>query len=282
MPGVSRHTLGSLAHAVDEAVALGIGAVALFPVVDSAKKTEGGEEAYNLNNIVCKAVRGLKKRHPSLGVMCDVALDPFTTHGQDGLLVSGEVVNDATLEVLVRQALVQAEAGCDILAPSDMMDGRVAAIRDALEKQDLPNVCIVSYAAKYASSYYGPFRDAVGSRSAFAEADKREYQMDPANAREALREVALDLSEGADIVMVKPGLPYLDILAKVKHAFGVPTFAYQVSGEYSMLRAASERGWLAYEASLLESLLAMKRAGADAVLTYGAMDAAKKIQKKKR
>jgi porphobilinogen synthase len=249
--------------------------VAIFPVIDPSLKTPDGELAANPQNLICRAVRAVKAACPNLGVICDVALDPFTTHGQDGLVREGYVVNDATIQALIQQALVQVEAGCDVIAPSDMMDGRIGALRDALEAQGHVNVRILSYAAKYASAFYGPFRDAVGSKKNLGGGDKRTYQMDPANADEALREIALDLAEGADMVMVKPGMPYLDVVARVKDRFGVPTFAYQVSGEYAMLHAASQLGWLSLEQVAMESLLAFKRAGADGVLTYFAKDAAR-------
>jgi porphobilinogen synthase len=277
MPGVDRLSIPALIDAAGEAQALGIPVIALFPATQPERKTPDGEEAVNPENLVCRAVRAVKKALPSLGVLCDVALDPFTTHGHDGLLREGYVVNDETVEVLCRQALVQAAAGCDVIAPSDMMDGRVGAIRDALDAKGFERVRIMSYAAKYASAFYGPFRDAVGSKSSLGKADKRGYQMDPANSDEALREVALDLAEGADMVMVKPGLPYLDIIRRVKERFGAPTFAYQVSGEYAMLTGAVERGWLD-PSVVIEALLAFKRAGADGVLTYSALDAAKRLK----
>ncbi len=278
MPGVFRHTIDRLVVAAGEAAALGIPAIALFPVTPEDRKSDRGEEAVNEGNLVCRAVRAIKAAHPTLGVICDVALDPYTTHGQDGLVENGYVVNDETVAVLCKQAVVQARAGCDVIAPSDMMDGRVGAIRDALDAAGFERVAILSYAAKYASAYYGPFRDAVGSAKSLGKGDKRTYQMDPGNAREALREVELDLEEGADIVMVKPGMPYLDIVRAVKERFGASTFVYQVSGEYAMLRAAADRGFLDYESALLEGLLAFKRAGADAVLTYGAIDAARLLR----
>jgi porphobilinogen synthase len=277
MPGVDRLSVAALVDAAGEALALGIPAIALFPATPAERRTPDGEESVNPENLVCRAVRAVKKALPSLGVLCDVALDPFTTHGHDGLLRDGYVANDETVEVLCRQALVQAEAGCDVIAPSDMMDGRVGAIRDALDANGFDRVRIMSYAAKYASAFYGPFRDAVGSKSSLGKADKRSYQMDPANSDEALREVALDLAEGADMVMVKPGLPYLDIIRRVKERFGAPTFAYQVSGEYAMLTGAVERGWLD-PSVIIEALLAFKRAGADGVLTYSALDAAKRLK----
>lgn len=275
MPGVVRLSIDELVASLREACDLGVPAVAIFPVIDPAKKSLGGEEAINPENLVCRAVRAVKEARPSLGIICDVALDPFTTHGQDGLVRDGYVVNDETLEVLAKQAVVQADAGCDVIAPSDMMDGRIARVRDALDERGHTNVRILSYAAKYASAFYGPFRDAVGSKGNLGTGDKRTYQMDPANADEALREVALDLEEGADMIMVKPGLPYLDVIRRLKDTYRVPTFAYQVSGEYAMLKAASERGWLDFDRSILESLVSFKRAGADAVLTYAAIEVAK-------
>ena len=274
MPGVERLSVDLLVEAVGEAAELGIPAVALFPRTDPSLKTEDAAEAFNPDNLVCRAVRAVKGAGVDAGVICDVALDPYSSHGQDGLVRDGEVVNDATVEALCQQSLVQAEAGCDIVAPSDMMDGRVGAIRAALDRHGFRHVQILSYAAKYASAFYGPFRDAVGSASALGSGDKKTYQMDPANGDEALREVALDVAEGADMVMVKPGMPYLDVVRRVKDAFGLPTFAYQVSGEYAMLAGAIERGWLD-RAAVLESLLCFKRAGADGVLTYWAVEAAR-------
>ena len=278
MPGVERLSLSALIDAVGEAKALGIPLVALFPFTDPKLKSEDGDEAVNPDNLVCRAVRAVKRAHPEVGVLCDVALDPYTSHGHDGLLRGGSVVNDETVEVLCRQALVQAKAGCDIIAPSDMMDGRVGAIREALDGRGFEHVRIMAYSAKYASAFYGPFRDAIGSIKAL-KGDKRTYQMDPANSDEAMREIALDLAEGADMVMVKPGLPYLDIVRRVKERFGVPTFAYQVSGEYAMLKAAVERGWLENDKVVLETLLAFKRAGADGILTYLAVEAAKLLKR---
>ena len=273
MPGVERLSIDLAVDAAKEAAALGIPVIALFPHTDPELKTEDGREATNADNLICRAVRAIKKAVPEIGVLCDVALDPYTTHGHDGVLVDGYVANDESVDILVKQALVQAEAGCDIIAPSDMMDGRIGAIRAALEKNGFTNTMIMAYAAKYASAFYGPFRDAVGSAKALT-GDKRTYQMDPANSDEALREVALDIAEGADMVMVKPGMPYLDIVRRVKDEFGVPTFAYQVSGEYSMLMAAAERGFLDHDRVMLESLIAFKRAGASGILTYFARDAA--------
>ena len=275
MPGVNRLSIDLLVEAASEAHALGIPAVALFPVTPPDRKSPDGDEALNPENLACRALCALKQSIPSLGVICDVALDPYTSHGQDGLVRDGKVVNDATVEVLCQQALVLARAGCDVIAPSDMMDGRISAIRKALDHAGFDQVAILSYAAKYSSAFYGPFRDAVGSASQLGTADKKTYQMDPANSAEALREVALDLAEGADMVMVKPGLPYLDIVSLVKQAFGAPTFAYQVSGEYAMLVAASQNGWLDHDKAMLESLLAFKRAGADAILSYFAPRAAR-------
>jgi len=277
MPGVDRLSIAALIDAAGEAKGLGVPLIAIFPATPPECKTPDGEEALNPENLVCRAVRAAKAAHPDLGVMCDVALDPFTTHGHDGVLRHGDVANDETVAILCRQALVEAEAGADVIAPSDMMDGRVGAIRDTLDAKGFEHVRIMSYAAKYASGFYGPFRDAVGSKSALGKADKRGYQMDPANGDEALREVALDLAEGADMVMVKPGLPYLDILRRVKEQFRVPTYAYQVSGEYAMLQAAIERGWLD-PSVVLETLIAFKRAGADGVLTYSALAAAKRLR----
>ena len=277
MPGVERLTVDLLVKAAGEAAALGIPALALFPVVDASLKNEEASEALNPENLVCRAVAAVKAAHPSIGLICDVALDPYTSHGQDGLLRGGEVINDETVEMLCRQAVAQASAGCDIIAPSDMMDGRVGAIRDALDGAGYQNVAILSYAAKYTSGFYGPFRDAVGSAAALGGGDKKTYQMDPANSDEALREVALDIAEGADMVMIKPGLPYLDVIRRVKDTFAVPTLAYQVSGEYAMLKAAAEKGWLDFPTVMTESLMACKRAGADAIFTYAASDMAKAL-----
>ena len=278
MPGVFRLPIPALVDAAGEAAELGIPTIAVFPAVQATLKDAEGSEALNPNNLVCRAVAALKKAVPELGVLCDVALDPFTSHGHDGVIRGGYVANDETVEVLRRQALVQAEAGCDIIAPSDMMDGRVGAVRGALDQAGFQPVRIMSYAAKYASAFYGPFRDAIGSKTALGSADKRTYQMDPANSDEALREVALDLREGADMVMVKPGMPYLDVVRRVKEAFRVPTYAYQVSGEYAMLHAAAQNGWLDGERALMESLIGFKRAGADGVLTYAAIDAARRLK----
>ena len=277
MPGAFRFTIPALIEEAGRAAALGIPVIALFPVVPAERKSDDGDDAVNGDNLVCRAVTAVKKALPDLGVLCDVALDPFTSHGHDGVLRHGYVANDETVEILCRQALVQARAGCDIIAPSDMMDGRVGCIRDALDAAGFAHVRIMAYAAKYASAFYGPFRDALGSKSSLGRSDKRTYQMDYANSDEALREVALDLAEGADMVMVKPGMPYLDIIRRVKERFGAPTFAYQVSGEYAMLQGAIERGWLD-DRVVLESLTGFKRAGADGVLTYFAIAAAEQIK----
>jgi porphobilinogen synthase len=276
MPGIERLSVDLAIAAAEEAARLGIPVIALFPATDPKRKTEDGREALNADNLVCQACRAIKKAVPEIGILVDVALDPYTNHGHDGLLSGGAIVNDPTLAVLERQALVQVEAGADIVAPSDMMDGRIGVIRRALEREGHTETQIMAYAAKYASAFYGPFRDAVGSKAAL-KGDKRTYQMDPANSDEAIREVALDLAEGADMVMVKPGMPYLDVVRRVKDAFGAPTFAYQVSGEYAMLMAAAGNGWLDREKVMLESLMAFKRAGADGVLTYFARDAARAL-----
>jgi len=279
MPSVQRLSLDRLLPVAETCVALGIPVLALFPVLDTALKTPDGREATNPDGLVPRVVRVLKARFPQLGLLTDVALDPFTTHGQDGLIDdSGYILNDETIQVLVRQALVQAEAGVDIVAPSDMMDGRIGAIRSALEARKLIHTKIMAYSAKYASAFYGPFREAVGSKGNLGTSDKKVYQMDPGNSDEALREVALDIAEGADMVMVKPGMPYLDIVRRVKDEFRMPTFAYQVSGEYSMLKAAAANGWLDHDAVMMESLLAFKRAGADGILTYFALDAARALK----
>jgi len=281
MPGVERLSLDLLLPVAERCVALGIPVMALFPVIDASLKTPDGREAMNPDGLVPRVVRALKKEFPGLGVMTDVALDPFTSHGQDGLLDdTGYILNDETVEVLVRQALVQAEAGVDIVAPSDMMDGRIGAVRAALEARQLIHTRIMAYSAKYASAFYGPFRDAVGSAGNLGRSNKKVYQMDPGNTDEALREVAMDIAEGADMVMVKPGMPYLDVVRRVKDEFRLPTFAYQVSGEYAMLKAAAQNGWLDHDAVMLESLLAFKRAGADGVLTYFAVAAAELLQKR--
>lgn len=279
MPGVDRLSIDLLVDGVSEAVDLGIPVVALFPATDPQLKTDDAREALNDDNLVCRATRAIKDKFgDSVGVLCDVALDPYTSHGHDGLLREGQIVNDETLDVLCQQSLVQARAGCDIIAPSDMMDGRVGRIRAALDGEGFSDVSIMAYSAKYASAFYGPFRDAVGSSSNLGGGDKRTYQMDPANGDEALREVALDIAEGADMVMVKPGMPYLDVVLRVKQQLAVPTFAYQVSGEYAMLAAACEQGWLDRDRVVLESLLAFKRAGADGVLTYFAIEVAQRLQ----
>jgi len=279
MPGVSRLSLDKLVEAVKEAESLGIPAIALFPSIDPALKTPDAREAYNPDNLICRAVRAVKKAAPAIGVVCDVALDPFNSDGHDGIVVDGYVENDLSIQALIKQTLVQAEAGCDVIAPSDMMDGRIGLLRDALDQAGHIHVALMSYAAKYASCFYGPFRDAVGSSGALKGGDKKTYQMNPANSDEALREVAIDLTEGADMVMVKPGMPYLDIVQRVKSQFGVPTFAYQVSGEYAMLKGAIDNGWLDNDKTVLESLTAFKRAGADGVLTYFALEAAKLLLK---
>lgn len=279
MPGVSRFSIDAAVDAVGEAIDLGIPAIAIFPATDASKKTPGAEEAINPENLMCRATRAIKSAHrDNVGVICDVALDPYSSHGQDGLVRDGYVINDETVSLLCRQATVQADAGCDIIAPSDMMDGRIGAIREWLDESDFENVAIMAYAAKYASAFYGPFRDAVGSSGSLAGGDKKSYQMDPANGREALREVAMDIAEGADMVMVKPGMPYLDVVRDVKRTFGVPTYAYQVSGEYAMLTAAANNGWLDRDQVMLESLLAFKRAGADGILSYFAIDAARQLR----
>ncbi len=275
MPGVTRYSIDVLVGLVGRAAELGIPAIAIFPVTPQEKKTPDGEESCNPDNLICQAIRAVRDAQIPIGLIADVALDPYTTHGQDGLVRRGYVVNDESVEALCRQAVNQANAGCDIIAPSDMMDGRVRAIRKALDAAGHQNVQIMAYAAKYASAFYGPFRDAVGSAKNLGGGDKRTYQMDPANADEAIREVALDISEGADMVMVKPGMPYLDIVCRVKQTFGVPTFAYQVSGEYAMISAAANNGWLNRDSAMLESLLCFKRAGADGILTYFAVEAAK-------
>jgi porphobilinogen synthase len=276
MPGVERLSVDQAVRDAERAVKLNIPCIALFPYTDPGLRDEQGSEATNPDNLVCKSVRAIKKEFPGLGVLCDVALDPFTSHGHDGLLHDGRILNDETVAVLVRQALVQAEAGCDVIAPSDMMDGRVGAIRRGLDQAGLLDVQIMSYAAKYASAFYGPFRDAIGSAKTLT-GDKRTYQMDSANSDEALREVELDIAEGADMVMVKPGMPYLDVLRRIKETFAMPTFVYQVSGEYAMIAAASGNGWIDGERAMMESLLAFKRAGADGILTYFAAKAAEKL-----
>jgi porphobilinogen synthase len=282
MPGVERLSLDQLLPVAEQCVALQIPVMALFPVVDASLKTYDGVEATNPDGLVPRVVRALKQRFPELGIMTDVALDPYTSHGQDGLPDdNGYILNEETIAVLVKQALTQAEAGVDIVAPSDMMDGRIGAIRDALEAQKLIHTRIMAYSAKYASAFYGPFRDAVGSAANLGKSNKKVYQMDPGTSDEALREVAMDIAEGADMVMVKPGMPYLDIVRRVKDEFRVPTFAYQVSGEYAMLKAAAQNGWLDHDLVMMESLLAFKRAGADGVLTYFALDAARLLQQQR-
>jgi porphobilinogen synthase len=279
MPGVERLSVDLLMKVAEECVALGIPVMALFPVIDASLKTYDGVEATNPDGLVPRAVRALKKNFPQLGILTDVALDPYTTHGQDGLPdESGYIVNDKTIAMLTRQALAQAEAGVDVVAPSDMMDGRMGAIRNALEERGFIHTRLMAYSAKYASAFYGPFRDAVGSSANLGKADKNTYQMDPANSDEALREVALDIAEGADMVMVKPGMPYLDVVRRVKDEFKVPTFAYQVSGEYAMIKAAAQNGWLDHDKVMMESMMAFKRAGADGVLTYFALDVARKLK----
>lgn len=280
MPGVSRVTLDLLLPIAQECVQLGIPVMALFPVISSALKTTDGEEAFNPNGLIPLAVKELKKQFPNLGIMTDIALDPYTSHGQDGIIDDeGYVINDITVDALVKQALIHAQAGVDIVAPSDMMDGRIAAIRDALEAHGFIHTQIMAYSAKYASAFYGPFRDALGSAGNLGKGNKKTYQMDPANSDEAIREVSLDIEEGADMVMVKPGMPYLDIVKRVKDELGHPTFAYQVSGEYAMIKAAANNGWIDGDAVMLESLLAFKRAGADGILTYFARDAARLLNK---
>jgi porphobilinogen synthase len=274
MPGVQRMSIDKLIEAAKRAADAGIPAIALFPVITEDKKTEGAEEAYNPKNLICRALREVKKEVPQLGLIGDVALDPYTTHGQDGVVKDGEVHNDDTIEVLCQQARVMAEAGCDIIAPSDMMDGRIGRIRDYLDGHQMESVQILSYAAKYASSYYGPFRDAVGSATNLGSGNKYSYQMNPANGEEAIREVALDIEEGADMVMVKPGMPYLDVVRHVSEHFSVPVFAYQVSGEYAMIKAADDAGWLDGRRAMMESLIAFKRAGATGIFTYAALEVA--------
>jgi porphobilinogen synthase len=275
---VFRLPIPALVDAAGEAAELGIPVVAVFPAVPTGLKDAEGANALDPGNLVCRAVAALKKSLPALGVLCDVALDPFTSHGHDGVIRDGYVENDETVAILQQQAVIQARAGCDIIAPSDMMDGRIGAVRHALDEAEFAHVRIMSYAAKYASAFYGPFRDAIGSKTALGSADKRTYQMDPANGDEALREVALDLQEGADMVMVKPGMPYLDVVRRVKEAFRVPTYAYQVSGEYAMLHAVAQNGWLDGERAVMESLICFKRAGADGVLTYAAVEAARRLK----
>ena len=274
MPGVERLSIDRFVDLVRSAASAGIPAIAVFPVTPAEAKSENGDEALNTNNLMCRALRAVREAGIEIGLVADVALDPYTTHGQDGLVRDGYVTNDESLEILAQQAVVQAQAGCDIIAPSDMMDGRVAVIREALDAAGYSHVQIMAYSAKYASAFYGPFRDAVGSAGNLGKGDKRTYQMDPANTDEAMREVSLDIAEGADMVMVKPGMPYLDIIQRVKERFAVPTFAYQVSGEYAMLSAAAQNGWLDRDKVILEALLSFKRAGADGILTYFALEAA--------
>ncbi len=282
MPGINRVSLDLLFPVAQECIDLGIPVIALFPVIEASLKTPDGKEAFNPKGLIPNAVHELKKRFPNLGIMTDVALDPYTSHGQDGVLdEQGRILNDETTAILVQQAIVQAQAGVDIVAPSDMMDGRIGKIREALEEKKLTHTRIMAYSAKYASAFYGPFRDAVGSAKNLGKADKKTYQMDCANADEALREVALDISEGADMVMVKPGMPYLDIVLRVKEEFNYPTYAYQVSGEYAMLKAAAQNGWLDHDTVMMESLLAFKRAGADGILTYFALEAARLLKASK-
>ncbi|MGB2646262.1 MAG: porphobilinogen synthase [Pseudolabrys sp.] len=277
MPGVQRLSIDGVVREAERAAKLTIPCIALFPYTNPGLRDDTGSEALNPDNLICRAIRAIKKEVPEVGILCDVALDPFTSHGHDGLLRDGIILNDETVALLVKQAVVQAEAGCDIIAPSDMMDGRIGAIRKALDAANFTDVSIMSYAAKYASAFYGPFRDAVGSSKTLT-GDKRTYQMDPANTDEALREVALDIQEGADMIMVKPGLPYLDIVRRVKDTFSMPTFAYQVSGEYAMIMAAAQNGWVDGERAMMESLVAFKRAGCDGVLTYFAPRVAKKLK----
>lgn len=276
LPGVERLTIDRAVAQVREAAGLGIPCIALFPMTPMALRTEDGCEAWNSDNLVCRATKAIKDAVPDIGILCDVALDPYTSHGHDGLLEDGRILNDATIELLIRQSVVQAQAGCDIIAPSDMMDGRIGAIRDALDGEGFANVQIMAYAAKFASAFYGPFRDAVGS-SQMLSGDKRTYQMDPGNTNEALHEVGLDIAEGADMVMVKPGMPYLDIITRIKQTFAVPTYAYQVSGEYAMMMAAAQNGWIDGEKAMWETLAGFKRAGADGVLTYFAPKVAKAL-----
>ena len=280
MPGIERVSIDQLFPICEEAVSLGVPAIALFPVIDASLKSPGGEEAFNSDGLVPRAVLELKRRFPELGIVCDVALDPYTSHGQDGVIDdAGYILNDETVSILEKQALVQAHAGVDIVAPSDMMDGRIGAIRGALDAGGFIHTAIMAYAAKYASKFYGPFRDAVGSSGNLGKSDKKNYQMDPGNSDEAMREIGLDLDEGADMVMVKPGMPYLDIVLRCKQTFGAPTFAYQVSGEYAMLKAAAQNGWLDGDACMMESLLGFKRAGADGILTYFALEAGRLLKR---
>ncbi|MDC3140320.1 porphobilinogen synthase [Alphaproteobacteria bacterium] len=280
MPGIYRYSLDLLHKEIEYISSLFIPAIAFFPKIQNALKTSDGKEALNKNNLVCKAIKISKKVNPKLGVICDVALDPYTDHGHDGIIINNQIDNDETLSILCKQAIIQAEAGCDIIAPSDMMDGRVGFIRDALDKNGFTNVQIMSYAAKYASAFYGPFRDAVGSNLSLSKKSKKSYQMDPANSDEALKEIALDISEGADMVIVKPGMPYLDIIYRVKQEFKMPTYAYQVSGEYSMIKSAIEKRWFDEDRIIFESLIAFKRAGCNGIITYFAPIIAKKLLNK--
>jgi porphobilinogen synthase len=278
MPDIKRLSIDLLVEEIKKAEQLGVPAVSLFPVIDQNLKTEKAEESYNQNNLLCRTVAAIKKANIDIGIICDVALDPYTSHGHDGIVRNGMVENDETVEILCKQAVSQAKAGCDIVAPSDMMDGRIGAIRQALDKEGFQQVQILSYAAKYASHFYGPFRDAVGSSNNLGNADKRTYQMNPTNSDEAIKEIALDIQEGADMIMVKPGMPYLDIIRMVKDTFKTPIFAYQVSGEYAMIKAASENGWLNSEYAMMESLIAFKRAGAIGIFTYAAIEVAEKLK----
>lgn len=278
LPGVSRYSVDIAIEKIKSATQLGIKSIALFPVIDEKHKTELGEHAFDSSNLMCRAIREIKNAVPEIGIIADVALDPYTSHGQDGILHDGQIINDKTVEALCKQSLAQANAGCDIIAPSDMMDGRIGAIRSALEQSGYKDTMIMSYAAKYASCLYGPFRDAVGSAANLGNADKRSYQMDPANTNEAMREIALDIEEGADMVMIKPALAYLDIIQRAKSEFNIPVFAYHVSGEYAMAKAAGANGWLDSDAVIIEHLLAIKRAGANAIFTYAALEVAEKLQ----
>ena len=280
MPGIYRYSIDLLQKEIEYIASLNIPAIAFFPKIQEELKTANGKESYNKNNLICKAIKIVKKTSPQLGVICDVALDPYTDHGHDGVIINNEIDNDQTLQILCKQALVQAQAGCDIIAPSDMMDGRVGLIRDTLDSNGLTNVQIMSYAAKYASAFYGPFRDAVGSSVNLSKKSKKSYQMDPSNSDEALKEIALDLNEGADMIIIKPGMPYLDIIQKVKKEFKVPTYAYQVSGEYSMIRGAIDNGWFDEDKIIFESLIAFKRAGCNGIITYFAPYIAKKLKNK--
>ncbi|MFT6497089.1 MAG: porphobilinogen synthase [Alphaproteobacteria bacterium] len=276
MPRVFRHTIDKAVILIDQAYELGVPAVAIFPVIENRLKTADGKESYNEDSLMCRSISEIKDKVPNIGIIADVALDPFTTHGHDGLLIKGKIDNDKTIDILIKQSLAQAKAGCDIIAPSDMMDGRIVCIRNALESEGFKDTQIMSYAAKYASNFYGPFRDAIQSSQKLV-GNKKSYQMDPSNSREAIQEAALDISEGADMIMVKPGMPYLDIITKIKSKFNIPIFAYQVSGEYSMMRAASENGWLDFSEIMEESLISFKRAGADGILTYSAIEMAIKL-----